>query len=186
MRWWHVLAVASLLGVFAAAHGADSQRIDVDVDVDDGVVNVTASYFVEASPQEVWAVITDFENIPHFVANVKSCKVMARNGDVVTLAQSGEASFGPIKFPYDSVRELRLVPERRVESLMISGSMKRYHGVTELTPEGLGTRVRQHSEAVPNRWVPPVVGPGFVVHETREQLDQFRAEIVRRKLASAR
>jgi carbon monoxide dehydrogenase subunit G len=181
-----VFAVAFLFGALVSAHGADRQYIDVDVAVDDGIVKVVASYFVDASPREVWAVITDFENIPRFVANVKSCQVLTRNGDVVTLAQSGEASFGPIKFPYDSVRELRLVAERRVESRMISGSMKRYQGVTELTPEGSGTRVKQYSEAVPNRWVPPVVGPGFVVHETREQLDQFRAEILRRKVAAAK
>lgn len=182
----YLLAVALLLGVIGSAHGADCQDIDVDVAVDDGVVRVVASYFVEASPREVWAVITDFENMPRFVFNVRSCVVMARGGDLVTLAQGGDASYGPIKFPFESVRELRLFPERRIESRMVSGTITRYQGVTELTPEGSGTRVRQSSEAVPNRWVPPVVGPRFVAHETREQLGQFREEILRRKSASAR
>jgi hypothetical protein len=183
--WWRrVPALAVLLSALTAAYGADGHDIDVDVEVDDGVVKVVASYYVEASPREVWAVITDFENMPRFVANVKSCSVLARNGDLVTLSQSGGASFGPVKLPFESVRELRLFPERRIESRMISGSMKRYQGTTELVPEGAGTRVRQRSEAVPNQWVPPVVGPGFVVHETREQLGEFRAEILRRKAAS--
>jgi hypothetical protein len=181
-----VYAVVLLLGVVASAYGADSHDIDVDVDVDDGVVKVVASYFVEASPREVWGVITDFENMPRFVLNVRSCIVLSRNGDLVTLSQGGDASYGPIKFPFESVRELRLFPERRIESRMISGTMKHYQGVTELNPEGSGTRVRQRSEAVPNRWVPPIVGPRFVAHETREQLGQFRDEILRRKSASAR
>jgi ribosome-associated toxin RatA of RatAB toxin-antitoxin module len=181
-----VLAVALLLGAGALAQADDSHDIAVDVDVDDGVVRVTASYFVAASPSEVWAVITDFENMPRFVANLRSCVVLARSGDLVTVSQGGDASYGPIKFPFDSVRELRLAPERRIESRMISGTMKRYQGVTELVPEGAGTRVTQYSEAEPNRWVPPLVGHGFIMHETREQLGQFRAEILRRKAVAAK
>jgi hypothetical protein len=124
--------------------------------------------------------------MPRFVSNLRSSSVLARNGDLVTLSQGGDASFGPVKLPFESVRELRLFPDHRIESRMISGTMKRYQGVTELMPEGSGTRVRQYSEAVPDQWVPPLVGPRLVVHETREQLGEFRAEILRRKTAQAK
>jgi carbon monoxide dehydrogenase subunit G len=178
------MLMAALLIATSPARGGDAgQDIQVAVQVDGEVVRVHASYSVEASPRDVWSVLTDFEHLPRFIANVKSSAVVARNGDLVTVAQAGEASYGLIKFPFDSVRELRLTPFEKIQSRMISGSMTRYEGTTELIAEGAGTRVTQRSESVPGKWIPPAIGPYFIEHETREQLSEFRAEVLRRKSA---
>jgi uncharacterized membrane protein len=168
------------------ARAADVSDIGVTVSVDGDLVRVESSYLVGAMPAEVWKVLTDFENMPRFVSNLKSSTVMRREDDVVTVAQSGEAARGPLKFAFHSVRELRLVPMRRIESHMISGTMQRYDGVTELLPEGAATRVVVRSAAVPDKWVPPLLGPHFIAAETREQMGEFRAEILRRKAATVR
>jgi len=39
---------------------------------------------------------------------------------------------------------------------------------------------------VPKAWIPPIVGRGFIEHETREQFSEFRAEIMRRKPGQGR
>ncbi len=182
-----VLALLGALTIAAApARGADTRDIEVQVAVDGEIVRVESSFVVNASPQEVWAVMTDFENMERFVSNLKSSTVVARNGDVVTVRQSGEASFALLKFTFESIRELRLTPHTRIQSRMISGNMRRYEGVTDLSAEGSGTRVRLRSEAVPDKWIPPLLGPRFIAHETREQLSEFRAEILRRKSAPLR
>jgi uncharacterized membrane protein len=177
------IAVLLMLGSMAAM-AVDSRDIEVKVSVDGETVRVESSYLVEATPAEVWSVMTDFENMPRFVSNLKSSTVVSRNGDVVTVAQSGEAAYGLLKFAFQSVRELRLMPTRRIESRLVSGNMERYEGITELSDEGGRTRVVVRSVAVPGKWVPPVVGPLFIVREAREQLAEFRAEILRRKAAS--
>lgn len=178
---WRGACCAVLLAASPVARPDAGNDIQVDVAVEDGVVRVATAYFAEATPREVWAVMTDFEAVPRYSANVRTSVVLARSEATVRIAQAGAATFGPIRFPFDSVRELRLVPERRMESTMVSGSMKSYRGVTELTPEGSGTWVRHRSEAVPNRWIPPVVGPHLIEHETREHIMEVRAEILRRK-----
>jgi uncharacterized membrane protein len=167
------------------ASGADDLDIRVKVNMDGEVVRVESSYLVAASPQDVWAVMIDFEHMPRFISNLRSSAVVATNGDKVTIAQSGEASLGIFKFAFESVRELRLTPFTRIESRMIRGNnLSRYQGTTDLVAEGLATRVTVRSEAVPDKWVPPLLGPRLIAQEAREQLTEFRAEILRRKAAS--
>lgn len=175
------LLAAALLLAMAAVRATEAADIDVKVSVDGEVVRVESSYLVAAPPADVWGVLTDFENMPRFVSNLKSSTVLRRQGDVVTVAQAGEAVHGLLKFSFQSVRELRLTPMRRIDSHMVSGSMRQYDGVTELMSEGMATRVVVRSEAVPDKWVPPLLGPHFIAAETREQMGEFRAEILRRK-----
>jgi carbon monoxide dehydrogenase subunit G len=181
-----ILIPAVLLGLAAVrATATGNEDIEVKVQRSAGVVIVDASFAVSASPQEVWAVLTDFEHMARFVGNLKSSSVVARTDDTVTVSQSGEASVGPIKFAFDSVRELRLIPFETIRSRLVSGNMNQFEGITRLAAEAAGTRVTYHSEAVPKAWVPPLVGPSFVEHETREQLGDLRAEIMRRKSGAA-
>lgn len=179
------LIAAAWMLASSVAWAAESGDIEVKVNVDGDVVRVESSYLVGATPAEVWGVLTDFENMPRFVSNLKSSAVLRREGEVVTVMQSGEAARGPLKFAFQSVRELRLVPMHRIESHMVSGSMQHYDGVTELAAEGTATRVVVRSVAVPDKWVPPLLGPHFIAAETREQMGEFRTEILRRKAAAA-
>ena len=169
----------------ARATAGNDRDVDIRIHVEGDVVSVDASMLVAATPQEVWSVFTDFDHMAQFISNLKSSAVVARSGDAVTIAQAGEAAYGPLKFAFESVRELRLMPVEKIRSHMISGNMKRFAGVTEFAAEGAGTRVTYHSEAVPDRWIPPLIGPRFIEQETREQLSEFRAEVLRRKLAQA-
>jgi carbon monoxide dehydrogenase subunit G len=179
-----VLGTALMFTLARATAGSD-RDVDIRVHVEGDVVSVDASMLVAATPQEVWSVFTDFDHLAQFISNLKSSAVVARNGDAVTIAQAGEASYGPLKFAFESVRELRLLPIEKIRSHMISGNMKRFAGVTEFAAEDAGTRVTYHSDAVPDRWIPPLIGPRFIEQETREQLSEFRAEVLRRKLAQA-
>jgi len=176
-------ALALLPGIAAAA--AESPDIEVKVQVDGGDVHIESSVLVDATPQEVWAVLTDFEHMPQFISNLRSSKVVARSGDTVTIAQSWEASFGPLGFISESTRELRLAPYELIRSRLVSGNIKRFESVTRLRAEDGGTRITYVSDTDPGRWIPPVVGPHFIEHEAREQFAETRREILRRKAAAA-
>jgi hypothetical protein len=177
---WPLLLCISAIASAPVQAGGD-QDIEVRVRIDGEVVRLDAWFSVDASRQEAWAVLTDFEHMPRFISNLKSSAVVARDGNLVTVAQSGEASLGLIKFPFESVRELRLTTCEKIQSHMVSGTMKRYDGMTELFADGARTRVVFQSDSVPDKWVPPGVGPYFIEQESREQLSEFRAEILRRK-----
>jgi len=181
MRRYLALAVLWLGLLVAGTALASDKDIDVSVRVDGRRVRVDASFFVAASLTDVWAVMTDFDHFAEFISNLKSSRILARTGNVITVEQAGEAAVGPIKFPFESVREIRLMPFDSVLSKSVSGTLQEFEGQTRFLAEGLGTRVTYHSDAVSKLWIPPFVGSGFIERETREQLSEFQNEIARRQ-----
>ena len=68
---------------------------------------------------------------------------------------------------------------------MISGNMRKMEGTTQLVDEWAQTRIIYHTDSIPGVWIPPVIGKTFIEHEIREQFQEMRNEIIRRKQAPA-
>lgn len=143
-------------------------------------VVVDALFSVTASRAEVWEVLTDFDHMAAFVSNLAVSRVVAREGQTLRVFQRGEARRGPFHFPFESLREIRLEAPGRITTHLVSGTPKGLEGVTEITSDGPRTRVSYHGESVPDVWIPPVVGRGFIADEVREQFEEMRREILRR------
>jgi carbon monoxide dehydrogenase subunit G len=182
-----VLALCTALLPTQSWAGPTADDIAVQVDVQDETVRVTVEARLPATPCEVWAVLTDFENLPRYIANIESSKVLSREGNVARVAQTGKTSFGPLTFRFESVRELRLTSCARLESRLVSGNnMKRFQGDTRLEADGSGTGtvLRYRSEAVPETAMPAGIGRAFIESETREHYQDIRREVLRRKSAA--
>ena len=182
----------TLLGLFAAlclsvsyADPASAQDIEVQVDIVDDLVRIDTSFHVDATPQEAWAVVIDYNNAAGFISDLETSLVLAREGDTMRVYQKGNAKFGPFSFPVESVREIRLAPFESMQSHLVSGSMKRLDVTTRLAREGSGTRITNRTESIPDVWIPPLVGRLFIAHEAREKFRELRDEILRRKQAAA-
>ena len=67
---------------------------------------------------------------------------------------------------------------------MISGNMRKMEGTTQLIDEGGQTRIIYHTDTIQEVWIPPIVGKTFIEHEMREQFNELRNEIIKRKRAS--
>lgn len=169
--------------VFAALEQEGDIRVEVQVSGENVIVD--ASLLIPASRQETWAVLTDFEHMAGFISNVKESKVLNVSGDILKISQRGSANYGPVKFPFESVREIHLMPFDRIQSRMISGNVRKMESVTQLFEENGKTRVIYHADSVPGVWIPPIVGKAFIAHEAREQFQEMRNETVRRKEISA-
>lgn len=159
------------------------EEITVIVEIQGEVVRVDADVPVHASPREVWEVLTDFDQLPRFVSNIKSSQVLFRDGNVVRVAQTGKASVGPLSFEFQSEREITLHPYTGFESRMLKGNMKRFLGSTRLESRDGITHIRYHSEAVPETAPPFGLGRSFIEAETREHYQDIRREVLRRKAA---
>jgi carbon monoxide dehydrogenase subunit G len=162
-----------------------AEEIAVQVQIQGELVRVDADVPVHATPREVWDVLTDFDHLPRFVSNIKSSKVLSREGNIVRVAQTGKASVGPLSFEFESEREITLNPYAGFESLMLKGNMKRFHGTTRLEAIDGITHIRYHSEAVPETLPPFGLGRSFIEAETREHYQDIRREVLRRKSAVA-
>lgn len=181
-----LLLLACLRVADAEPSAALPEDILVAVQIRDGEVIVDVELRVEATPREVWAVLTDYDHMASFISNLETSRVVSAGGDTITIAQKGKAAYGPLSFAFDNVRELKLAPYSRIDSRLIKGSsMKKLVGTTQLTAAAPGTRIAYHGESVPDAWIPPGIGKSFIERETREQFAEMRQEILRRKLAAA-
>ena len=177
--------IAALCLSAARAEPTSEQDIEVSVEVVGDLVRIDTSFHVEATPQEAWAVITDYDGAAGFISDLDTSRVLWREGDTMRVYQKGTARFGPFSFPVESVREIRLSPFENTQSHLVSGSMKRLDVTTRLAAEGSGTRITNLTESIPDVWIPPLLGRLFIAHETREKFRELRDEILRRKQAAA-
>jgi hypothetical protein len=168
-----------------AAEQLQNEDIEVKVQIKGENVIVDLSLVIAGTRQEVWEVLTDFDHMSNYVSNLKESKVVSNSGDTLNVYQRGAAKYGPINFPFESTREIKLTPFDKIQSHMISGNMSKMEGTTELVEADGQTRIHFHTESIPGVWLPPIAGRIFIEHETREQFQEIRNEIVKRIQARA-
>jgi uncharacterized membrane protein len=184
-RYAVLLLVALFPGLAWAGAPVAGNEVSARVEIHDDTIRIEAEIAIAASAREVWEVLTDFENLPRFISNITASKVLARNGNVVRVAQTGKGGFGPFSFEFHSIRELTLTPYEKFESRMIEGNMKRFRGTTRLESADGVTRIRYQSEAVPDTVLPVGLARSTIESETREHYQEISKEVLRRKSSAS-
>jgi carbon monoxide dehydrogenase subunit G len=175
---WSVLFTAG-----ASADSPEGKDIKVQVNMAGENIIIDLSFAVPATQQEVWDVLIDFDRMADFVSNLKESKVVSISEDTLTIFQRGAATYGPVSYPFESTREVRLIPYHNIRTHLISGNMHKMEGTTYLVDEGGQTRVIHRTDTIPKVWIPAAVGKVFIEHEMREQFNEMRNEIIKRKKA---
>jgi uncharacterized membrane protein len=181
-----LLTIICLLAFQSVACAQDAKPDDINVKVqkDGDSIIIDLNVTIPASPEETWAVLVDFDHMPQFMSTVQSSKILEKNDNKWKVAQKGQSSHAGFSFAFESVREVELKPFETIRSHLISGTMKKHEGLTQLYPSGSGTRIVYHAESITNLWVPPLVGTSLVESDIRKQFQDIEAEILRRKIAS--
>ena len=142
------------------------------------VVDVTMD--VQVSVETAWEVLTDFGNMTSIVGNLTSSKVTARDGNTWIVRQEGVAKYGLLSFSFESEREIRLEPMKRILARSLAGTAKRMESEMKIVPLDQGLQVKYHAEVVPDSVLARMFGASFVRHETKEQFLAIAREMVRR------
>lgn len=148
--------------------------------IDDTFV-IDAMLEVPAKLRNVWDVLTDFDHMPAFLSNLTSSGVIKRDGNLLLVRQAGLARFGVFSFQFQSEREIRLEPMRRIFSKSVTGSYKRMESETSLTSTGQSVQVKYHAEIVPDSTLARMFGAPFMRHEVEEQFTFMLDEMKRRE-----
>ena len=178
-RHWRSLTAALLAVVAGVAAAAEPIETTVRRDGDKIIVDIKAQ--VAARPGLVFAVLTDYDRMAEYVKSLKSSAVIARHGNVVHVAQSGETRVAFMRFSFSTVRAVELVGEEEFHSRLIRGDFKSYDSSTRLHSEGGRTTIVSHGEYVPTAWIPPMIGPSMIEAEIRRQYQALTAEMLRRQ-----
>jgi len=172
----------ALLCLFANRANADADpAIDVDVRMQGDEVLVDVRFHVRVTPQEAWAVMTDYDHATEFISKLEKSVILSRAEHTLLVSQKGTMGFGPFSVPVETVTEVRLTPYEYMHGRMLSGNMKKNESTTRLIADAGGTRVVYHLESIPEVWVPPLIGRAIVEFETRARFRQLVDEILRRK-----
>ncbi len=141
MRNQNCRALFTFLGACAAtvAWGAEPVISVSPVTTANGdVMRVRASMEIAASPEKVWAILSDCAGAPKVIPHLESCKVLKR--DPGGRWDIREHVVNPPLLP-----KLRMVvrnefkPPRRLEFRLLSGDMKASDGAWTLTRKGKGS-----------------------------------------------
>jgi hypothetical protein len=167
--------------------GIDSKERSSDSDIfvqtskpdEDIVVEVALN--VTASPKEVWAVLTDFDNMSKFLENIEESIVIETNGNKVIIFQRGKAWLGPFFSSYESKREIDLTPMSEIRSRVIGGNIKKSDGVITLEAKAGLTKIIYHAETTPNIIFPFWIAKSAIEKQIRSQFQEIRTEILRRR-----
>lgn len=173
-----LLAMVSSLATHAAS--GDAEELAVSVEIVGDLVKITSAFHVDASPQQVWEVLVDYDHATGFISDLEVSRIAKREGNAIYVYQKGSTRFGPFSIAVESERRIELTPFDKMESRTLSGSMKSQFGTTRLVPEGRGTRITNYTETVPNVWLPPIFGPLLVEQEARQKFRELREEILKR------
>lgn len=171
---------ASVVNLVEQASERHDKEIEVKVQNDGERILVYATFVVPVRPQQAWAVLTDFENIPNFISGVQTSKVTGGAGNNLQVSQRAVTQFGFFTFSFDSIREINLSPFNKIQERMISGNMRKMEETTILLPEGNQTRIVYQADIIPGLWILRFAGQFFIENEAREQFQQIKNEMIRR------
>jgi len=180
--------VAVLVGGAALAWMASSDalspgndEIDVQVRKERTAYEVKLEFTVPASIEQTWNVLADYENMAQILSSMDSSRILSRDGNRLTVAQTSHGNAGPVRVSIDAVREITLTPFSEIRSHQVKGDLKASDFTTSLHAEGSHTRVIVTGKLVAAAWASWTLGAETVAAHTRRQYQELRTEILKRK-----
>lgn len=170
------LALAFCAGI---AH-ADDSEIAVSVDKRDNIFYIDTTFDVAVPVRIAWGVLTDFDHMAEILHNLNSSKIAERSGNVLRVKQEGVARFGVFTYAFNSDREVRLEPMKRITVKQISGTTKHYASEMNISPNGSGTHFRYHAEMAIDSGIGRFFAGTFIEHEIAEQFASMTLEMQKR------
>jgi carbon monoxide dehydrogenase subunit G len=177
MLW--LFAAASCAGPAIAT--SDDQDIAVQVRKEHSKYEIEFEFRVRATIEQTWSVLADFDHMANILSNMDSSRIVSRDGNRITVAQTSHGNIGPIYVSVDGLREIVLTPPTEIRSHLIKGDLEASDFTTELHDEGAVTRVSGRGKLVVAGWVALALGAERVAAQTRQQYRELREEILRRK-----
>ncbi len=175
-----LFALAPWAGAPAAAQGSE-QDIAVQVKKDHATYEIDFEFTVPVAIEQAWSVLSDFDHMAQILSNMDSSRIVSRDGNRITVAQTSHGKVGPIHVSVDGLREIVLKPPTEIRSHLLKGDLKASDFTTELHDEGAVTRVTGHGKLVVAAWAAIALSADEVAAQTRRQYQELRNEILRRK-----
>ncbi|WP_035625288.1 SRPBCC family protein [Herminiimonas sp. CN] len=147
---------------------------------------IQAQGLIRATPQQTWAVLTDYGRLSEFVPGLLSSKLLSRRGNEVVIEQQGSIGFVFVRQAIHLVVRVTEQPFSRLDVALLAGDMRHYASRWELAASPLdgGTRIAYRGSLEPDFFVPLLLGRAIVQADVQKMLAAVVAEVERRSGAS--
>ncbi len=99
----------------------------------DGVRRLAAQLLTPVSADQIWTVLTDYDQLSAFIPNLASSRLLRRDDNIVHLQQEGCQQFLGMKFSASVELELEeFAPEGTLKFKMTKGDFRRFEGTWRL------------------------------------------------------
>jgi len=177
-------AIVVALFAFSAAQtllrSASAGELTIDVEREGKFVSVKASVEVNANQRVAWEVLTDYAHLAEFIPDMKSSRVVKRDGSSVVVEQKGEFGFLFFKKDIDVTMAVSEQPPRRIDARAIAGNLKNMEASYELKASADGMQLGYTGRFVPDFFLPPLIGMPLVRRSLERRLRAMVNEIERR------
>jgi ribosome-associated toxin RatA of RatAB toxin-antitoxin module len=166
---------------FSASASGQKHNLFVHIRSQKGVYFVKGEFYVQASVENSWKVLTDYNHIADFVGNVDSSDILEQKQSSLIIRQ--EIS-GKVLFINKTFRLKLLIHEHPRQLISFTDISRKsfsiYEGSWELTPFKGESKIIYRLKAKPRGWAPLILGQHAFKSNARTLLDEIRSEIIRR------
>lgn len=149
--------------------------------------NYLAKILVKASPDVVWAVLTDYTNFPKFLPHLVSTKILAVNGNRQVVEQIDSRQFFLINQRSRVSTENILTAKKRIDFHLVDGDLKQIEGYWLLEPISsypgatpTQVLITQQISAQPKAGIPKGIFNNIFKKSLQENLTAISKEVTRR------
>ncbi len=162
------------------SHAAAAEAIETRIERQGEYITVNASALMQVDARIAWEVLSDYDNLAQFIPDVKSSRVVSRDGNRFLVEQKGEFGFFFYRQPVEVMLEVVEEPRRRIDARRISGNIRDLETRYELKASDPGVKLDYVGRFIPEFSVPPFFGMAMVRRIIERRFRAMVEEIVRR------
>ena len=172
--------VLALAAAWSALCPALAQDISIRTARDGDFITVSASAFMKVDPSIAWAVLSDYDHLAKFIPDMKSSRVVSREGNVLRVEQKGDVGFFFYKEPVNMLLEVHEEPPSRITARGIEGNIKGLETRYDLKSSAAGVRLDYAGRFEPDFSIPPLIGMPIMNRVIERRFRAMVNEIQRR------
>jgi ribosome-associated toxin RatA of RatAB toxin-antitoxin module len=173
-------AVFFTLAVACVVRAAAAEAIETHIERQGEYITVNASALMQVDARIAWEVLSDYDHLAQFIPDMKSSRVVSREGNRVRVEQKGDFGFFFYRQPVEVVLEVVEEPRRRIDARRISGNIRDLETRYELKASDAGVKLDYAGRFIPDFSVPPFFGMAMVRRIIERRFRAMVDEIVRR------
>jgi ribosome-associated toxin RatA of RatAB toxin-antitoxin module len=177
--------VAGLMLVSAGlAAAVPPPHLDVSVDARDGLYHVSATFSVPQPASAAFAVLTDYEQIPRFMPDVRKSQVLERREGGIVVEQEAVAHVMMFSKRVHLVLEIEEAPHVIRFHDRCGKSFERYEGAWTISGSEAHVQIAYTLTAKPTFDVPEFLLKRLLRRDAQTMIERLRGEIARRAKAA--